>query len=81
MGPEQAGWNCVDWIKEGLDALASTGALGTSIIDWQTVRDATISYVEKKKAQHRFDGQAATRRFDSSKVPTYNLLDKSEIIE
>ena len=41
-----AGWNCVSWVQEGLQALKDDGkALGTAIVDWETVRDAALTYV------------------------------------
>ena len=40
------GWNCVDWMREALEALSNDGkALGTAVTNWQTVRDACMNYV------------------------------------
>lgn len=51
-------WNCVIWVKEALAAVQADGkAIGTAKLDWQTVRDAAMEYVEKKKEAHRFDGK------------------------
>ncbi|KAB5550936.1 hypothetical protein GE09DRAFT_1222751 [Coniochaeta sp. 2T2.1] len=55
-------------------------ALRASVTDWKTVRDGCMQYVQKKAAQHRFDGQAPGK-FDDSKVATYDLLEKKEIQE
>ncbi|KAK7714856.1 hypothetical protein SLS57_006927 [Botryosphaeria dothidea] len=55
---DRPGWNCVEWVKEVLEAFRSDGkTLGTSIIEWGKVRDAAMGYVQSKKDQHRFDGQ------------------------
>ncbi|KAJ5600917.1 hypothetical protein N7450_001984 [Penicillium hetheringtonii] len=53
-------------------------ALGTNVIDWQIVRNEAMSYCQKKKDQHRFDGQG---NFDTSKASTYNLLERKETIK
>ena len=38
-------WNCVIWVKEALEALQKDAqALGTSKLDWRTVREAAMSY-------------------------------------
>lgn len=72
-------WNCVEWVKEALEKLQKDGkALGTSVLGWQTVRDTAMWYVEKKAAEHRFDGKAETGQFDTSKVATYDLLEGKE---
>ncbi|KAG9241590.1 hypothetical protein BJ878DRAFT_220797 [Calycina marina] len=76
--PGEPGWNCVIWVKEALTALQADGkALGTSNVDWNAVRDAGMWYVEKKKAEHRFDGKGT---YDSSKAPTWDLLEGRETI-
>ena len=73
-----AGWNCVLWVKEAIQTLHDDGkALGTSQTDWQVVRDSAMWYVEKKKAEHRFDGLG---NFDMSRAPTYDLLEGKETI-
>jgi len=76
--PGEPGWNCVIWAKEALTALQADGkALGTSNVDWSAVRDAAMWYVEKKKAEHRFDGKGD---YDSSKAPTWDLLEGRDAI-
>jgi len=73
----QPGWNCVVCVKEALQGLEEDGkALGTSITDWTSVRNAVMRYVERKIAQHRFDGKA---KFDLSKVATWNILESQEL--
>lgn len=74
----QPGWNCVFWVKEALQALEASGkALGTNVVEWERVRNQAMSYCQQKKDQHRFDGQG---NFDTSKAPTYDLLERKEII-
>lgn len=73
----QPGWNCVSWVKEALEKLkADTKALGTSVIEWERVRSEAMGYCQRKKDQHRFDGQG---NFDMSKVPTFDLMERKEI--
>ena len=66
----------MSWVKEVLKALEDDGkVLGTSKIDWQVVRDNAMRYVEEKKTQHRWDGQAT---FDQTQVATWDLLEGVE---
>ncbi|TKA64707.1 hypothetical protein B0A55_10094 [Friedmanniomyces simplex] len=72
------GWNCVEWVKEALQGLNEDGkALGTSVMDWESVRDAAMGYVASKIAQHRFDRKGT---FDMLKVATWDLLEGKESI-
>jgi hypothetical protein len=74
----QPGWNCVIWVKEVLEGLKAGGkAMGTSVLEWERVRDGAMNYCQRKKDQHRFDGQGS---YDSSKVPTYDLIEGKETI-
>lgn len=74
----QPGWNCVGWVKEALEKLkVDPKALGTSIVEWEKVRGEAMNYCQRKKDQHRFDGQG---NFDMRKVPTYDLMERKEII-
>lgn len=74
----QAGWNCVFWVKEALETLTADGkALGTNVIQWEKVRSEAMAYCQSKKDQHRFDGQG---NFDTTKAPTYDLIERKEII-
>lgn len=73
------GWNCVGWVREALEQLQmSTKVIGTSAIEWEAVRNAAMSYVQDKKDQHRFDGKGS---FDTTRVPTYDLIQGKETIE
>ncbi|KAI5800041.1 hypothetical protein EDC01DRAFT_648706 [Geopyxis carbonaria] len=77
--PAEPGWNCVSWVQEALAALQADGkALGTSNVNWNAVRDTAMWYVEKKKAEHRFDGKGD---YDPSKPPTWDLLQGRETIQ
>lgn len=74
----QPGWNCVSWVKEALEMLkADTKALGTSVVEWEKVRNGAMDYCQQKKDQHCFDGQG---NFNTEKAPTYDLMAQKEII-
>lgn len=74
----EQGWNCVLWIKEALEKLEADGkTLGTSVIEWGRVRDGVMTYCQRKKDQHRFDGKG---NFDMNKVPTYDLIEQKETV-
>ncbi|KAK8879047.1 hypothetical protein PGQ11_000341 [Apiospora arundinis] len=74
--PDVQGWNCVGWVKEAMEALASDSqALGTSRTNWTSVRDAAMRYVERKHAEERFG-----KNFDSTKIPTWDLIVGKEVI-
>lgn len=76
--PDEPGWNCVWWVKEALQALKADGkTLGTSVVDWETVRDVAMRYVQKKKDEHRFDGKG---NFDMQKAATFDLIEGKETI-
>ncbi|KAH9863394.1 hypothetical protein IAQ61_009671 [Plenodomus lingam] len=73
-----AGWNCVGWLQEALQRLEADGkALGTGVTDWAKIRNAAMEYCQRKKAEHRFDGQGI---FDMTKVATYDLIERKEKI-
>ncbi|KFH41152.1 hypothetical protein ACRE_081310 [Hapsidospora chrysogenum ATCC 11550] len=80
-GGKKPAWNCVAWVREALETLDGTGVLGRSaVLEWSRVRDASMAYAQKKAAEHRFDGKAKPGRFDTAKVPTYDLLRNREMI-
>ena len=75
---DQPGWNCVAWVKEALESLANDSkALGTSVTEWDKVRNAAMEYCQQKKDQHRFN---AWSNFDMGKTPTYDMLELKETI-
>ena len=72
------GWNCVFWVREAFETLVAGGkALGTHVVEWEFVRDEVMAYCEKKKDGHRFDGRG---NFDMSVVPTFDLVERREVI-
>ena len=74
----QPGWNCVIWVKEVLEGLkADEKAMGTSVLEWESMRDEAMKYCQRKRNQHRFDGQGS---YNSSKAPTYDLVEGKETI-
>jgi hypothetical protein len=56
----------------------SKGIVGTSVVDWKIVRDTAMSYSQRKRDEHRFDGSVEFRR---DRVPTFDLTQKKETIE
>ncbi|KAI0144357.1 hypothetical protein GGR57DRAFT_333268 [Xylariaceae sp. FL1272] len=73
-----AGWNCVGWVREALEVLVKDGrALGTSAKSWETVRDVAMSYVARKKAEHRFDGKGV---YNTKLASTWDMLEDKELI-
>ena len=72
------GWNCVIWVRQALEALQADGkALGTAVVEWSKVRDAAMTYCQKKRDEHRFDKYG---NYDMSKVATYDLIQRRETI-
>ena len=66
------------WLKEALSLVEeSRGIVGTSVLEWEAVRDAALTYCQRKRDEHRFDGKGS---FDTQRVPTYDLIEKKEII-
>ncbi|KAF5868237.1 uncharacterized protein Bfra_007434 [Botrytis fragariae] len=51
--------------------------LGTAVIEWATVRDAAMSYCQRKKDEHRFDGVV---EWETDKAATFNLIDGKQVI-
>jgi hypothetical protein len=75
----EEGWNCVAWVKEALLLVKnSKGVVGTSMVDWEDVRDAALTYCQQKRDQHRFDG---SKVWAEDRVPTFDLLQDKETIE
>ncbi|KAF1840070.1 uncharacterized protein K460DRAFT_380982 [Cucurbitaria berberidis CBS 394.84] len=73
-----AGWNCVGWVQEAMQNLEADGkALGTSVTEWTKVRNTAMEYCQRKKDEHRFDGQGNSDMF---KAPTYDLVEGKEKI-
>ncbi|KAF1835331.1 hypothetical protein BDW02DRAFT_496044, partial [Decorospora gaudefroyi] len=72
------GWNCVSWVQEALQSLeADRKSSGTGVTEWKKVRDAAMEYCQRKKDEHRFDGQG---NYDRGKAPTFDLLAGQETI-
>ena len=66
-------WTCRIWVRDALANLAGgVGVLGTSATDWTTIENTAKRYVQEKKGQHRFDGQAL---WNMNKVPTWDLIE------
>lgn len=75
---DQEEWNCVYWVKEALETARDEGrVLGRNVVDWRWVVREVMGYVQRKKDEHRFDGKG---EFDMGRVPTYDLVEQSEVI-
>lgn len=73
---EQGGWNCVAWVREALLRVErSEGVVGTSVLGWEAVREAALSYCRLKRDQHRFDGSG---EYDATQVPTFDMIQMKE---
>ncbi|QPH02856.1 hypothetical protein C2857_007074 [Epichloe festucae Fl1] len=74
---EVGGWNCVAWVREAVEtALQDRRVLRLSeSLNWDSVRDVAMWYVEQKKAAHRFDGQGD---YDQTKAATWDMLEGIE---
>ncbi|KAG8162355.1 hypothetical protein KVR01_008120 [Diaporthe batatas] len=88
---EQAGWNCVSWLRDALEALrrdgkalsgarSSAATAGAATAVWEEDREAALDFVRRKERQHRFDGKATPGWFDMSQVATYDFLRDREVI-
>ncbi|KAK8199913.1 hypothetical protein HDK77DRAFT_213966 [Phyllosticta capitalensis] len=76
--PNQTGWNCVEWVKEALARIQADGkAVGTGVLEWNTVRDGALMFCKRKKDQHRFDGKG---KFDMERAATYDLIERKETV-
>lgn len=69
---EQGGWNFVAWVREALLRIErSEGVVGTSVLGWEAVREAALSYCRLKRNQRRFDGSG---EYDATQVPTFDMI-------
>ncbi|KAG9253201.1 uncharacterized protein F5Z01DRAFT_637460 [Emericellopsis atlantica] len=75
----EVGWNCVGWVKKAIEtALSDKKALGPpKNLNWDSIRDTAMWYVEKKKAAHRFDGRV---KYDQEKAATWDMFDGVELV-
>lgn len=85
------GWNCVSWLRDALEMLrtngkALSGARSSAVTPeaataaWEEDKKVALEFVRDKERQHRFDGKATPGWFDMSRVPTYDLLAKDELV-
>lgn len=74
----QERWNCVSWVRDALRELAaSETGIGTSVLDWDTVCAAAMSYCQQKRDQNRFKEEGD---FDQTEVATFDLIEQKELI-
>jgi hypothetical protein len=83
----QSGWNCVWWLREALEMLRADGkalsggrASPLPAASWEEAGEAALGFVRRKEREHRFDGKAAPGWFDMSRVATYDLLRREEVV-
>ncbi len=77
--PGHDDWNCVGWVREAVEMLQdTTNVLGTAVLDWATVRDTVMGYVQRKIDEHRFDG-TRPGEFDVNRPATYDLMEGKEV--
>ncbi|KAM7197509.1 hypothetical protein V8F20_006654 [Naviculisporaceae sp. PSN 640] len=88
MRPEDDDFSCVSWMRDCLKVLEedTTGALSakSKILDFDVIKPAVLEYVERKKAQHRFDGKVnvdeqVAPMWSPDRVATFDLLTGNEI--
>ncbi|KAM7203360.1 hypothetical protein V8F33_002351 [Rhypophila sp. PSN 637] len=79
-------FSCRMWMIDAVNALAQDDGQALSakskITDWDTIYQAAIEFVEKKKAEHRFDGRDAENPnpvFRKERIATFDLLTGEEI--
>ncbi|KAI1334692.1 hypothetical protein F5Y15DRAFT_283725 [Xylariaceae sp. FL0016] len=76
MRPEVPGWNYVNWVQEALEVpTGDKTTMGTSMKSWMLAHDAAMWYVERKKAAHRFDGQAKPGQSAKKKAANWDMLE------
>ena len=69
---EEGDWNCVAWVREALVCIErSECVVGTSVLGWEDVREAALSYCRQKRDQRRFD---ASGEYDPTQVPTFDMI-------
>lgn len=69
-------WTCSTWMMNALAAIESDGtAVGTSVLDWATMRDWAITYVAQKIAAGRFDDPVG-----ELPKPTWDLIEGIETV-
>ena len=72
IGQREGGWNWVAWVKEALLRSEQPEAVvGASMLGWEAVREAALSYCRRKRDERRFDG---TRKHDPTQVPTFDMI-------
>lgn len=77
----EEGWNCVLWVKEALNLVsADDRCLGRKVTEWKAVRDAAMDYVERKKAEGRFDVKVVRGNPAMTKAATYDLIEGKEAV-
>lgn len=73
---EEGHWNCVAWVREALLRIErSEDVVGMSVLGWEAVREAALSYCRLKGDQRRFDGSG---EYDPTQMPTFDMIEMKE---
>ncbi|KAI1084875.1 hypothetical protein F5B20DRAFT_576193 [Whalleya microplaca] len=76
--PNDEGWNCVVWVKDALANVEKNGkALGTSVTNWEQIRDKAMEYCQQKTDERRFSSGGS---YNSRQAPTWDLLQDRELM-
>lgn len=68
-------WRCRHWVIDAIAALDADGkAVGTSILEWQTIQSAGEEFVRKKLAAGRYEENLSGPR------PLFDLLNGKEVV-
>jgi hypothetical protein len=71
-------WTCKSWVRDTVARVQANGkAVGTSQLDWDTIRTTAENYCREKEKKGRFNGKSG---FDISRAPRYDLMARQEVI-
>lgn len=69
-------WRCHTWIEDALRGIADDGgAVGTAVLDWQTIEATGREYVAGKISEGRYRSGA-----DVATKPTWDMLENRELV-
>ncbi|KAJ6133823.1 hypothetical protein N7523_000145 [Penicillium sp. IBT 18751x] len=74
-------YTCAVWVQEALESIKQDGrAMGTSVLDWNSIRDTAMWFV--KHHVERTNSDRGTKRdggYNLNKVATWDSLDEREV--
>ncbi|KAF2137346.1 uncharacterized protein K452DRAFT_291724 [Aplosporella prunicola CBS 121167] len=78
---EALGMDCAEWVQTVLETLRTKRSImGTSALDWQTIRATGMEFIRRKVDVRRFDAETRATNADFLYLPTYDLLQDRETI-